>query len=1054
MKSTLLSILLTALLAPALYSQTATITGRITDPSRAVMVGVHMTVTNVQTGIARKTDSNEEGLYTVPLLPPGRYAMNAQIEGFRPVGREDIELTVGQVAKIDFVLEPGAITESVTVSAAGAPLVESASSVVGTLIDTRRMVDLPLNGRNVVALASLLPGATSVSAPQTFTGDRDGPTVAMSGSRPTQNLFLLDGGHFNAHFRNSGLNYPPPDALQEVKVLTNSFSAEYGRNAGAIFSVVTKSGTNALHGSLWEFLRNDSLNARNFFAPSVKPQLNQNQFGATAGGPIKRNKAFFFASYEGLRVRQAALLSSAFPLTAAERTGDFSGKTIRDPLTGQPFPGGQIPTSRFDPVASNVLSKGLMPLPNQADGRWLSTYSTPRNSNSLLLRSDFQVHGHMLEVRYWENRANDADYGGSVPSYLPVTTDGTTRSASINDTVSLRPNLLSQLRLGFTRFATNTDHQNPMSMADLGGNFPEFVPKTPPDLNITGRLELGRGFTVRGRTANQSWQAFETLSWMHGRHTVKAGGEWLDLTYLNRDYWQSMGIFTFSGQITGVSAADFLIGRPQTLVVASPQLEQAGIQRNLSMFVQDDWRVLSRLTVNLGLRYELPWPWVHPNDWWGTLHPGQQSTVIPTAPVGMVFPGDTGVPRGMIATDKNNFAPRIGFAWDLFGDGRTALRGAYGIFYESTNADVIQNQGQPFRYTYTFQAPAALADPLRGLPAIPMGINLTDPKFIGVQQVTYPDPGFRTGYVQEYNLNVQREVVKDLVVQVGYIGKAGHKLMMGLSSNPAIYAPGATLGNIDQRRILPGYGDNRALSSLANSNYNSLQTEVRKRFSRGFSLQGAYTWSRSIDMRSGIAAVGATTPNVFDLSTEIGLSDFQAKHVASFSWLWDLPKLGGTHPALRAVAGGWELNGLMHMRSGMPINVLSGRDVALTGTANQRPDVLGDPVLSSDRSRAAKISAWFDRTAFAYPATGVFGNTGRNALIGPAEANTDMAFFKNFPLPLREATRLEFRAEFFNIFNSVNFGNPAANLAGGANMGRITTAGAARVIQFGLKFIY
>jgi outer membrane receptor protein involved in Fe transport len=1028
-----------------------TIHGSVSDASGATIPNASVTALHVERGLARTVATNERGEYVLPLLPVGTYHVSVEAKGFAPFKQQQIELTANDNVRVDAELKVGGIAESIEVTGE-APQVDSRSSTLGTLIDSRRVLEIPINGRNVMGLTVLLPGVSQVSAPQTFTGDRAGPTVSISGSRPTQNAFLFDGGFFNALFRNSGLNYPPPDALQELKVLTNGFSAEYGRNAGAVFNVVTRSGTNDWHGSAWEFLRNHNLNARNFFAPSQKPKLIQNQFGGTMGGPIVKNKLFIFGSYEGLRIRPATLVTAAFPLTEAERKGDFSASTtaVRDPLTGQPFPNKQIPIGRMDPVAGQLLAT-QMPLPNSAGGQYTTTFPSPQDNNNVLVRADYSTGSHTIEGRYYWNKASSSTYTGNIPSYMPIAQGGLTQSATVGDTWVIRPNLLLQSRLSFSRYYNDIVVLNRFSMADLGSKFPVIGPEQPPAITVTGRVTLGNASNGDAVDVNESWDANQSINWTRGSHTVKAGWQYLRLRYLNRTFWQSMGAFTVNGQITGTPAADFFLGRSATLVVASPELEQSGLQSNVFSYIQDDWRIHSRLTLNLGLRYELALPWVQPDDLWSTFRPGQKSQMIPTAPTGIVFPGDAGIPRGQMQTDKNNFAPRVGFAWDVMGNGRTSLRGAYGIFNESTNADIIQNVGQPFRYTYTVSNPGPFVDPLIGQPPIPPGINLSNPTFTGTQDLAFPDPNFRTGYIQGFNMNVQRQVLRDLAIQVGYVGRLGRKLIMGYSSNPAIFRPGATLGNTNARRIYQGFGDLRSISSQANSGYNGLQVEVNKRFSSGFSLQGAYTFSRSIDMRSGIAAVGATTPNVFNLRSDIGLSDFHAKHIANFSWIWDLPKPTSGNAVLRAVVSGWQINGLVNLRTGLPVNILSGTDAALSGTSNQRPNVIGDPILSGGRSRGETVAAWFDRTKFVAAATGTFGNTGRNALIGPGQAVINAGVFRTFKLPGREGLRLQIRSEFFNVTNHVNLGQPNASLASGVNMGRITSAGAARVIQFAAK---
>jgi len=1038
------------------YGQgTGTIHGQVNDPSGLALPRAQVTAILEERGTTRVTASDAQGSYVLPLLPIGTYTIRVGAQGFKEFSQQGVTLDANENARVDATLQVGAVNEKVEVTAE-APLIDTRSSVVGTLVDSRRVLELPINGRNVISLAGLLPGSSQVVAPQTFTGDRSGPTISVSGSRGNENLFLFDGSEFNAIFRNTGLNFPPPDALQEVRVLTSSFSAEYGRNAGSVFNVVAKSGTNQIHGAVWEFLRNQDLNARNFFAPG-KPQLIQNQFGAAAGGPIVRNKLFVFSSYEGLRIRPASLSASAFPLTAAERQGDFSpsAAAIRNPLTGQPFPNKLIPASRIDPVAAKIFSQNLMPVPNQPGGRFATTSPTPQNNNNWLTRMDYNLSRHTIDGHYSYNMATQNTFAGQIPVYLPEQNLARSQNAAIGDTFVIRPNLLNELRISYNRFRAAIANESGKDLTDLGGVWPSFGPKIPPALAISGRVTLGNGSTVDSFQTNEALQLSDSINWTRAGHSIKAGFELLRLRYITRSFSESEGDFTFAGSITGDVAADFVLGRASTGTVGLPVLEIASHQYNTYYFVQDDWKIHPRLTLNLGIRYELSMPWLDDRFNGVTFQAGQQSTVVPSAPAGLVFGGDAGVARGLIQTDKNNFAPRIGFAWSPFANGHTSARGAYGIFYETVNADFEQwEQSQPYRYTFTLTALNSLADPLRGQPTIPLTVNLKNPLFVGTQQIFYDDPGMRTPYVQQFNLNVQHEIVRDLEVQVGYFGKLGHKLLLGLSANPAVNAPGATLVNENSRRLYQGFGANNVLSSEANSNYNGLQVQVNKRFSHGFSVQGAYTFSRSLDQSSAFS-LGAGVPNVFNLHSQYGLSDFEAKHIASCSWIWDLPRMAGTAPMIRAVAGGWQINGLVSLQSGTPVNVLTGADQAVSGTNNQRPDVVGNPVLSSDRSRAQKIQQWFNPAAFAAPALTTYGNAGRNVLLGPGSATTNLGLFKSFPLPLREQLRLQFRSEFFNIFNAVNLGNPSSpSLTSGARMGQITTAADGRVIQFALKVLF
>ena len=571
-------------------------------------------------------------------------------------------------------------------------------------------------------------------------------------------------------------------------------------------------------------------------------------------------------------------------------------------------------------------------------------------------------------------------------------------------------------------------------------------------ISVSGRVSMGNASPNQAQV-DDSFQISESLTWTKSNHTLKGGFELQHLRYVNDSDFQETGSFTFDGSLTGNAAADFVLGKPVSALISSPLLEQDGLQLNTYYFVQDDWRVTRRLTLNLGLRYELPLPWVHPNNDWGTLHPGQQSTVFPNAPTGLVYFGDKNVPRGMIPTDSNNFAPRVGFAWDPFGTGRTSVRGAFGIFYDALNVNIIQVEPQPFRYSFTIPTPYSLSDPLRGV-FVPTTVNYKNPLFTGIQQIVYPDPGTRSPYVEQFNLDVQRQIVKDLSLEVAYIGKLGHKLPIGWNNNPGLYGPGATASNIDQRRPLQGFGNDAIFSDGMNSSYHALEVQALKRFSHRFTAQMSYTYAKSIDLSSTLSESGGVA-NPFNLNSDRGVSDFWSKHIAAVTWIYDLPLLSSRNATLRTIAGGWEVTGIWTARSGLPINITTGSDIALSGTPSQRPNVTGNPVLPGGRSRQDQILEWFNPAVIAAPAAGTYGNAGRNALTGPGSANTNFGAFKNFALPFRERMKVQFRSEYFNLFNQIELGNPTATLNSGKNFGRITsTATGNRVIQFALKLAF
>lgn len=1085
------AILSVFVLAWALLAQvnTGNITGTLRDPSGGVLAGASVNIRNEDTGMETKTSTNALGQFVSPPLHPGPYSVTAEMRGFRKTVTT-ITLTLSQRAVIDLVLPVGSVEEQVTVEAV-APLLESETATVGNLRDERSIRDLPLNTRNFNQLIGLttgvVPAQTQAGSPA-LTAIRGTTANSVNGLGFRANHFLVDGLDNSENHNGQGiLIYPPVDAIQEFRVQTSVASAEFGRGGGGTINAMYKSGGRNFHGNLFEFFRNSALDAKNFFdGPGKIAPLRLNQFGGTVGGPVllpggynrRRNRTFFFASFEGARVRQALTYLVSVPIPEF-RQGNFAQypNRIYDPLTSRPsgtagvlardqFAGNAIPVDRLDGVGQNIVK--LYPQPNRAGiaANYGSNPPQPTTSNNFDVKIDQNFSSRDQAFFRFSRHGTDQN----VPGSLPLPAVGNT-AASISRyplhqlvasyTRTFAPNLINEFRAGVTRLNIEARHQN------WGKNVSEEIGirgvNVKDDVLTSGLTRISTGFEgigdSGGRPAvivSENYQWNEALTYVHGSHTFKFGGELARRRYNLFQFNDIHGTLNF-GTIytsnpvqpsgTGGALAEVLLGVPQSGVIAYVTGTRGYRRTEFALFAQDIWKLTPALTLNIGLRYE-----AYPGFPWSEIG-NRMSSFLPDR--GNVFPvGSPEVPRASgTRSDFNDLGPRIGLAYKL--GRRTVLRAAYGLFYsaEAIPATSLGANNPPFVGSVTFTNNqndfAAARRTSQGFDR-PPGVVFSP---IGAALYSV-DPNFRTPYAQQWNLGVQNELPGQVLLSLGYVGTAGKKLVLNMDINQP--APGA--GAVAPRRPYPLFSSIRWVDSSGSSVYHSLQVSAERRLTRSVGFLASYTWAHAIDNGDFLD----TRQNLYDLGAERSNGNTDLRHRLVVSSMYELPfgkgrRFGSGAPRWAdAVIGGWELSGITNIYSGLPFTPTSATNT-LNGSGTQRPDRIGKGTLPASERMPTR---YFDVTAFRTPGLYRFGNAGRNILFGPGTVQFDSSVMKDFRLSESGTRRLQFRSEFFNVFNTPQFNNPNSSI-GSTLAGQITAAGSkqtyqrtSRQIQFALKLYW
>jgi len=1099
-------------LGAAAQQISGSIRGTVVDPTGATVQGASVNATQTETGLTRTSITDHSGAYVLLELPVGHYRLQVEGKGFQTYVQRGITLDVNETANIPVRLVVGAETQQVDVHA-DAQLIQATVTSLGKTVSEREVLDLPLNGRNFTQLGLLQPGVVPLTPGLAEAGGslRDGQAYAVNGQRPESNNFLIDGANNFNGVDGGFVLKPPVDAIAEFKILTHNANAEFGNALGSTTNIITRSGTNGYHGALWEFLRNDVFDATNYFATTTEP-LKQNQWGGTFGGPIRKDKSFFFGFYEGFRNRQGETDSSTVP-SAAERQGNFQEICPEGFTAGfcnnpdhqlfnvffhQPYINNQFDMSSVPAITQNLLS--YFPSPNNGTNVYTATQVVHQDSDQFGVRFDQYVGASdVLNFRYAYSDGTQfhpiATSGASVPGF-PVGQEQRAQNFVAQETHTFSPAMIGIFRFSYLRnkflYGERTNHTSPGSLG-FGYQPSLDVAVGPPFIQVNGYTTIGDPITGPRNTYENAFDYSGSFGWVHGRHELKFGGgsEHLQVNVLQGI--ATNGFFVFAGFPVAPDAfASFLFGQPVFFLQGRGDFSRGIRGNSLNGYAQDTYKATSHLTLNIGLRYELPFPYTEIHNRQTLWIPGRQSTVMPNAPPGLIYPGDAGVPAGLIPAFKKGFAPRVGLAWDPAGNSKWLVTSAYGIFYEP----YYTGQGGPLQspisappYLQTQQislTPSTFlnfADPYNGNPP-PDGTFATP-----LTNLTLA-PNLPLPYSEDWDLNVQRSLGSDLLLEVGYVGTKGTKLPRFVEGNPAVYIPGfdssgnpiSTSGNADQRRLFSGctlaptsppctYSSTGLIEGIANSSYNALEASLTKRFSHGISFLASYTYSKSIDDASSFNMTGSAAKPVagendlaqdpFNLAAERGRSLFDARNRFVLSYQWSLPFWKQPHGWYQHVLASWQVNGIVTLMSGTPFTVFDSTDFSVQGSApeitgffSNRPNLVAG---QNPNSGPHTPGAWLNRTAFQQitqdPNSPVqqFGSAGRNIAQGPGYANWDFSALKN--IRVTEGKEFQFRAEFFDFLNHPNFRLPDSDISS-PTFNQILAAQDPRLFQLALKFLF
>ena len=1086
----LLSVMLLAFSGYA-FAQTGngSITGTVTDPQGAVVSGAHIKVTELNTSVTRTDTTNGAGQFNVPSLPPATYSVTVEAQGFKSYD-QNIVLLADQIRDMDVKLEVGATTQRVTVETS-AVQVNTVSPVLGQVIEQSRLVDIPLNGRNAADLTLLVPGAVNLAASNAGTQQGDtkqvpgAEAISVNGTRPDQIGYNLDGADNEDLMSNTNNPFPFPDALQEFSVQTNSFDAQYGNNAGAVVNVVTKSGTNEWHGDAFEFVRNRVFNARNYFANSKDP-LKRNQFGATIGGPIHKNTTFIFGGWQKTIIRSANNATNAIIPTAANLTGDFSNYStpIINPFTHTPYASNSN-IGPLDPVALNIAK--LLPV-SSASASGSVTYATPikQNFDEYLARFDqvFRGQDRLFGRFYLDRYVHAPTYDGKDILTAGPGSTVQTQNWAVGYTRIFTPNVVNSVVIGIVRASSDRGQQG-----GPGGTVPDMktfgssIFQLPTNQSGIRSFAVQNDFTLGnftdGKFIRNTGDLREVLAWNKGKHNMTFGYD-LELDQSNvRNTDFENGNFNFTKDVTGLSMASFLLGYQHTFSQTSGNYSDSR-ENPMGLYGNDKWKVSPRLTLDYGLRWE---PQQVMKEIWGRIEQffpaanlaGVHSAIVPSAPPGVFFIGDkyngVSVPDRGEAGDFNNFAPRVGVAWDITGSGKMSLRAGGGLFYYSRLPGLFLNDASispPFSLRIDLNDSTTgasqigpLSNPEVNYPTFtanfPLRYTLANvPKnatFVANPTVFGLQPGVRwtTPEIYDWNATWEYQVRNDTVLHLSYVGTRGVHLRQDVNLNPGIYTAGST-ASLQARRPYQPLGIIYQNRNNGANGYNGFQVDLEKRPAAGtgilnrITLLANYTYSKTMDYglaeNGGITDIGSSIgsgmsfydPRQHAFETGYSALDHRQRFVGSF--VWNLPKLIGSNGFVRNVAGGWQWTGIYSFTSGDPLTILAGSDYSQTGNNLDRADYVGPANQfgkqgpSSQRGGClggvAHCVAWMQTIgAFAAPAPGNYGNTGKNNWRGPDLQDVDTGLLKNFtPLPSHENFSFQLRGEFFNLFNHAQLADP------------------------------